>query len=62
MRKCPRCGYVDPAALAADENYESSRGPRDRASYMREYRKAKKLGITVDELRKRAPVRKRRST
>ncbi len=41
MRKCPRCGYVDPAAIEAGRKYDATRDKRDRAAYMREYRARK---------------------
>lgn len=42
MRTCPRCGYVDPAAVAAAKAHEKVRPKRDRAAYMRRYRKGKR--------------------
>jgi len=39
MRTCPRCGFVDPSARKADKVYDAN---RNRAAYMREYRKRKK--------------------
>ena len=36
MRTCPRCGYRDPAMQRPDKR------KRDRAAYMRKYRKSKK--------------------
>lgn len=42
MRKCPRCGFVDPVKSATDAEYEARRKPRDRSAYMRRYRKGKK--------------------
>jgi len=40
MRRCPKCGYVDPAAVEAEKRYEKTR--ESRAAYMREYRKRRK--------------------
>jgi len=42
MRKCPRCGYVDPKAKKADEKYNAERDRTEQAAYMRAYRARKK--------------------
>lgn len=43
MRTCPRCGYVDPAAVAAGRAHDAKKRPkRDRAAYFRKRRKKEK--------------------
>lgn len=53
MYKCPRCGYVDPAAAEAARRYDAKRGSR--AEYMREYRARKKADAKKPAKKERKP-------
>jgi hypothetical protein len=52
MKKCPRCGYVDEAAVRAARKYDAA-NPRDRAAYMREYRAKKRREAAAKAKRKK---------